>query len=106
MRTETQAQSERMGIPPAGACLLGQGGTSSLPYPHHTKGRCPFMETAMLNSLETVHALVGKAHQLDEPIVVFDGEDECLVAMRPAVFERILFDTNILNCYDRAETRL
>ena len=64
------------------------------------------METALLNSLEDIRSLVGKAHEIDEPIVVFDGEDECLVAMRPSVFERILFDTNILNCEDRTTALL
>ena len=63
------------------------------------------METAALENLKTVESLVAQAHATDEPIVVFEGDDECLVAMRPAVFERILFDTSILNCEDRASLR-
>ena len=59
------------------------------------------METVALKNLESVRSLVAQAHATDEPIVVFEGEDECLVAMRPAVFERILFDTSLLNCEDR-----
>ena len=59
------------------------------------------METVALNKLENARTLVVQAHATDEPIVVFDGDDECLVAMRPAVFERILFDTNLLNCEGR-----
>ena len=60
----------------------------------------------MLNSLESLRALVAQVQAADEPVVVFDGDDECLVAMRPAVFERILFDTSILNCDGRAGLRL
>ena len=54
-----------------------------------------------LNSIADVKELVGLAHADDEPLLVFDGDDECLVAMRPSVFERILFDTDLLNCADR-----
>ena len=64
------------------------------------------METAMLSSLESVRALVARAQVSDEPVVVFDGEDECLVAMRPTVLERILFDTSLLNCEDRTAMHL
>ena len=60
----------------------------------------------MLNSLESVRALVGQVQAVDEPVVVFDGDDECLITMRPAVFERILFDTSILNCDGRESLRL
>lgn len=59
------------------------------------------MGTCTLNSVDDVRALVGLAQASDEPIIVFDGDDECLIAMRPAVFERILFDTDLLNCIDR-----
>lgn len=59
------------------------------------------METVALNRLENVKTLVGQAQATDEPIIVFDGNDECLVAMRPAVFERILFDTHLLNMEGR-----
>ena len=55
----------------------------------------------MLKSSESVQSLVKKAHALNEPIAVYDGDDECLVAMSPAVFERLLFDTHLLNCEDR-----
>ena len=64
------------------------------------------MDTVVLNELENVRSLVAQAHATDEPVVVFDGDDECLVAMRPAVFERILFDTSLLNMEDRAGFRL
>ena len=55
------------------------------------------MGTCMLDSVVDVRSLVGLAQSSDEPLVVYDGDDECLIAMRPAVFERLLFDTNILN---------
>lgn len=59
------------------------------------------MGTCALNSIGDVRALVGLAQESDEPLIVFDGDDECLIAMRPAVFERILFDTDLLNCINR-----
>ena len=62
------------------------------------------MDTVALNKLESARSLVAQAHATDEPIVVFDGDDECLVAMRPAVFERILFDTHLLNCEGRPDS--
>lgn len=60
------------------------------------------MGTCALNSIEDVRMLVGLAQSSEEPLIVFDGDDECLIVMRPAVFERILFDTDLLNCADRA----
>ena len=63
------------------------------------------METVALNKLESARSLVAQAHATDEPIVVFEDESECLVAMRPEVFERILFDTHLLNCEDRTKLR-
>ncbi len=54
------------------------------------------MGTCMLDSVD-IRSLVGLAQSSDEPFVVYDGDDECLVAMRPAVFERLLFDTHLLN---------
>ena len=41
--------------------------------------------------------LVKCVYAHDEPVIVYDGECECLVAMRPEVLERILFDTSLLN---------
>ena len=64
------------------------------------------METRDLRNLENVSGLVDCVQASDEPIIVFDGEDECLVAMRPAVFERILFDSDLLNCEKRETLHL
>lgn len=64
------------------------------------------MGTCALNSMNDVRELVGIAQASDEPVIVFDGEDECLIAMRPAVFERILFDSDLLNCSNREELSL
>lgn len=60
------------------------------------------MGSIELRTLSNANALVAAAHETDEPVIVYDGEDECLVAMRPAVFERILFDSSLLNQSDRA----
>ena len=55
-------------------------------------GRRFAMETMNLDAFEDVREIVRTVQLLDDPIVVKDGEDECLVAMRPSVFEHILFD--------------
>lgn len=64
------------------------------------------METISMNAVQNVSQLVGKVHEASEPVIVFDGDDECLVAMRPSVFERILFDSNLVNCSDRESIAL
>lgn len=64
------------------------------------------MGSIELRSLSDVTALVGAACESDEPIILYDGEDECLVAMRPSVFERILFDSDLLNRTDRSTLHL
>ena len=64
------------------------------------------METCKLQDLENLQGLVTQAQASDEPVIVFDGEDECLVAMRPSVFERILFDGDLLNCEKRETLHL
>ena len=64
------------------------------------------MGSIELRALSGVEGLVAAAHDVDEPIIVFNGEDECLVAMRPAVFERILFDTDLFNAANRETLHL
>ena len=59
-----------------------------------------------VNDLSNVRTLVSATQASDEPVVVLDGEDECLVAMRPAVFERILFDGMCLNAAQRTTMHL
>ena len=54
-----------------------------------------------IKNLETTRELVSAAQSTDEPIIIEDGEDECLVAMRPAVFEHLLFDGLALNAEQR-----
>ena len=64
------------------------------------------METRSIESLSCINDLVGAVHASEEPVVVFDGDDECMVAMRPAVLERLLFDSSLLNATDRETLRL
>lgn len=52
-----------------------------------------------LQDLAGIDQLISDAQTSDEPVIVFDGEDECLVAMRPVVFERILADIDNLNSF-------
>ena len=64
------------------------------------------MEICNLDKLTQAKDLVNLAQGSDEPVIVFDGEDECLIAMRPPVFERILFDADLLNCVSRESLHL
>ncbi len=64
------------------------------------------MGSIELRTLSGVEGLVSAAHDTDEPVIVYDGEDECLIAMRPAVFERILFDSGLLNSAQRETLHL
>lgn len=64
------------------------------------------MDAYKIQDSPNVKTLVSAAQQNDEPLMVYDGEDECMVAMRPSVFERILFDTNLLNAVDRETLHL
>ena len=64
------------------------------------------METCNLDKLTQAKDLVILAQGCDEPVIVFDGEDECLVAMRPRVLERILFETDLLALEDRETIHL
>lgn len=45
-----------------------------------------------LESIGDVRELVTAAQMADDPLVMTESGDECLVLMRPAIFERILFD--------------
>ena len=55
------------------------------------------MESLNLEQCRATADLVKCVYAHDEPVIVYDGESECLVAMRPEVLERILFDTSLLN---------
>ena len=63
------------------------------------------MDTLLLENNPTVRELVQMTHREGMPVVVRDGEDECLIALTPAAFERILFDTGVLNLADREALR-
>ena len=63
------------------------------------------MYTLLLENDLTVRELVQIVHREGMPVAVRDGEDECLVALTPAAFERILFDTAMLNLTDREVLR-
>ena len=64
------------------------------------------MGSIELRALSGVESLIAAVHEVDNPVVVLDGDDECLVAMRPAVFERILFEGDLLNASNRAALHL
>ena len=64
------------------------------------------MKTFEMEQINDVRELVSAAHASDKPVVVYDGADEALVAMSPAVFERIIADGALLNATDRTTFRL
>lgn len=63
------------------------------------------MVTYDIEKLDSIRELVSAAHATNEPVTVFDGEDECLVALTPALFERILVDGTLLNAEGRDTLR-
>ena len=50
------------------------------------------MKSYAIQDLASVSDIVKAAHATANPLLVRDGDDECLVAMSPAVFERLLFE--------------
>lgn len=64
------------------------------------------MGSIELRALSGAESLVASVHEANEPIIVFDGEDECLVAMSPSVFERVLYDSDLLNASKRETLHL
>ena len=60
------------------------------------------MKSFKLEELKAPEKFVAAVHECGQSSSVCDGEDECLVVMSPAVFERILFETEELNQADRA----
>jgi len=64
------------------------------------------MGSIELRNAPETKTLVAAVHEAYEPVIVLDGEDECLIAMSPSVFERILFDTDLLNSAQRETLHL
>ncbi len=64
------------------------------------------MKTFEMEKINGVRELVSAAHAADNPVVVYDGADEALVAMSPAVFERIITEGALLSATDRTTFRL
>lgn len=71
-----------------------------------SKERVGSMKTFELEKINDVREMVAAAHATARPVVVYDGADEALVAMSPAVFERFLTDGAILAATDRSTFRL
>ena len=64
------------------------------------------MKTFEMEKINDVRELVSAAHAADNPVVVYDGADEALVAMSPTVFERIITEGALLSATDRTTFRL
>lgn len=64
------------------------------------------MHTYELANNKSVNDLISVARESQEPFIISDGGAECLVAMHPAVFERVLFGTAVLNCSERLAMHL
>ena len=64
------------------------------------------MKAFELEKISDVREMVAVVHATANPVVVYDGADEALVAMSPAVFERFLTDGAALTATDRSTFRL
>ena len=64
------------------------------------------MKAFEMEKINDVRELVSAAHAADNPVAVYDGADEALVAMSPAVFERIITEGALLCATDRTTFRL
>ncbi len=60
------------------------------------------MQPIYLDSIPQTTALLNMVRLSDEPVIVLDGDHECMVALSPNVLDRLLFDINLLNCTDRS----
>ena len=63
------------------------------------------MEAVTLEKCASVRDLASIAYEANDPVSIIDGNDECLVVMTPGVFERILFDSGLINCLACQERR-
>ena len=60
------------------------------------------MQPVSLDAVQQTVSLMNLAQLSDEPVIVLDGDRECLVALSPRVLDRLLFDINLRNCADRS----
>ena len=56
------------------------------------------MKSVTIDECASLRDVMSIAYQHDDPVTVIDGANECLVVMTPIVFERILFDSGLVNC--------
>ena len=58
------------------------------------------MEAVTLDSCASVREMASLAYKANDPVSIIDGDsnNECLIVMTPSVFERILFDSGLVNC--------
>lgn len=59
------------------------------------------MDAYALKPDSLISDLVERAQASSAPVAVMEGPDECLVAMRPEVFEELLLGSLLLDCVDR-----
>ena len=65
------------------------------------------MEAVTLDTCASVHEMASLAYTANDPVSIIDSDSnsECLVVMTPSVFERILFDSGLVNCLACQERR-
>ena len=64
------------------------------------------MDTLLLEDYPKTDDLLKRVYEGDLPVALSDGASECLIVMTPEAFERILFDTTLLNLDDRRPLKL
>lgn len=63
------------------------------------------MDTYALKPESRIEDIIAAAHVAEGPVAVLDGGSECLIALRPAVFETLLFGSLMLECAGRSTLR-
>lgn len=64
------------------------------------------MHTFELSNDNNMNGLISAIHESNDPLVVSEDGAECFIAMKPTVFEHILFGTDELDRTDRVTMRL
>ena len=60
------------------------------------------MELIASEDIASIRSFLNFVSLSDEPVIVTQNVQECLVAMTPDVLDRLLFDVNLLNWSERS----
>lgn len=63
------------------------------------------MDTYALKPDSRIQDVVAAAQRAEGPVAVLEEGSECFIALRPDVFETLLFGSLVLECTDRSTLR-